>query len=204
MINLITFQTLSPPRMKRHKFLRILPTILSIEAWMSSRHILRDLRMGLAKAILSWRLNRLCQRARKAHRITFIDKVEKYLLVDSLKISLRVNSSRTFKLSARSMIQWSYSTSSVGNREASASWPTQMQRRCKESCGIRIISTSGASGSTARWPPHVSRRARKARGKSQRNRKALLIILQNKCKPVSDRLTSMIGLHRYNRASEEG
>ena len=60
--------------------------------------------MGLAKAILSSRLNRLRQRARKAHRIT-LDKVEKYLLVDSLKISLRVNSSRTFKLSARSMIQ---------------------------------------------------------------------------------------------------
>jgi len=154
--------------------------------------------------VLSSRLKRRRQRDQKQHRITFIDKVEKYLLVGYLKISLRVNSSHTFKLSARSMIQWSYSTSSVGNREVSASWPTQMQPRCKESCEIKMLSTSGASGSTARSPPHVSRRAKKARGKSQRNRKALLIILQNKCKQVSDRHTSMIGLYRCNGESEEG
>ena len=160
--------------------------------------------MRMPKAVLSLRLYRRRQRAQKVYRITFIDKVEKYLSVGYLKISLRVNSSHTFKLSARSMIQWSYSTSSVVNREVSGSWPTQMQPRCKESCERRMLSTSGASGSTARWPLHVSRRARKVRGKFQRKSKASLMLLQNKFKRVSDLLTTVIRLSGCNRASEEG
>ena len=161
--------------MKYASILRILPILLSIVAWMSRRLIKRDCMIWVAKAVLTWRVCRRCQRPQKAHRISYLDKVEKYLLVDSLKISLRVNSSHTFKLSARSTSRWSYSTSSVGNREVSVSWPTQTHRPWRDSCGIRTLSSSGASGLTARWPPHVARRARKKRRKGRRKWKFLMV-----------------------------
>lgn len=88
--------------MSRPNILRILPILLSIVAWMSSRLIERDPRIWVAKAALTSRVRRRCQIPQKAHRILYVDKVEKYLLADYLKISLRVNSSHTFKLSALS------------------------------------------------------------------------------------------------------